>query len=89
MRLQGRPFLFYRLKRILTVTVGILIRVFFVLRVLERNKAQELEAAPFPVFKGTERFTIIGIRKVDPMIFHFVSTGKDWWWFNLFVPHFL
>lgn len=89
MRLRGQPFSFYRLKRIFTVTVGTMIRVFFVLEALERDTAQELEAAPFPVFKVTESYSVVSICKVDPTMFHFVSKGNGSWWFNPFVPHFL
>lgn len=82
---------FYRIRRIFTMTIGTMIRVFFVLSGLQRDISQELEAAPYPVFKksipGQE--VVVGIRKLDPVIFHFVSKGTDSWWYNPYVPNFL
>lgn len=69
------------------MTVGALIRVFFILRVLERDKTQEVEAPPFPVFKGTYLFPIVGVRKVDSAMFYIVSKEEDLWWLNPFVPN--
>lgn len=44
---------FYRVRRIFTVTIGTLVRVFFVLGVLQRDMSQEIEAAPYRVFKNS------------------------------------
>lgn len=81
----------HRVKRIFTVSIGTMERVFFVLQVLRRDRDQEIEAAPYPVFtsNGIDKYVVVGLRRVDPTIYHFVSKGNESWWYNPFVPYFL
>lgn len=91
LRFQDEPFSFHCVSRIFTVTIGTMVRVFFVLDVVERDPDQETGISPYRVFRlPTDAATrIVGIRKIDPTILHFVSKCGGTWWFNPYVPHFL
>lgn len=66
---------FYRVRRIFTMTVGTMVRVFSALDVLHRDASQEIEAAPHRVYKKGPQKEVIRIKQLDPTIFHFVSKG--------------
>lgn len=88
-RLRDDVFAFYRVERIMTVTIGTMVRAFLVLRIMERDITEEVGIAPYPVFNHSPNVILVGIRRLDPVILHFVSKGPGSWWHNPFVPYFL
>lgn len=88
LKLRGSP-TFYRVRRMFTTTMGTMIRLFFVLEVLDRMYGEELPIAPYPILRATNKVIVVGLDKIDPRILHFVSKGADVWWYNPFVPYFL
>lgn len=93
-RLRGEHS-FHRVSRILTVTVGTVVRVFFVLVPVQRATVQENRLAPYQVYRAADpeltgtACIIVGIRKIDPTILHFVKKSEGHWWYNPYIPHFL
>lgn len=82
----------HRVKRILTVTVDSVVRVFFVVVPVRRAPAQENILAPYQVYQEPSldaTCMMVGIRRIDPTVLHFVNKGEGSWWFNPYVPHFL
>lgn len=88
-RLREEPFSFYLVKRILTISVGTYVKTYFVLDVLKRDIALEIEAAPYPVFTTSNDALTVSIRRIDPVVFHFVTKSPNSWWFNPYVPYFM
>lgn len=93
-RLRGEQYCFYRVSRILTVTVGTITRVFFVLLPIQRASAQENPLSPYKVYMYqapslAKCVVVVGIRKIEPAMLHFVAKGEDSWWYNPYVPNFL
>lgn len=91
-RLRGEH-CFHRVSRILAVTVGTVVRVFFVLVPIRRAPVQENRLAPYQVYQAADlelcTCIIVGIRRIDPTILHFVKKSEGNWWYNPYVPHFL
>lgn len=81
----------YRLKIIISVSVGTLCRVFFGIRKLTRDSSQEISAAPYKVYSEDTDIDIffVGISRIEGEDVHFVSKGTDCWWHNPFVTNFL
>lgn len=88
-RLRDDILAFYRVERIITITMGTMVRAFLVLRTMERDTTQEVDIAPYPVFNDSLNIILVAIRRLDPVILHFVGKGPGSWWHNPFVPYFL
>jgi len=82
---------FYKVQRIFTVTIGTIIRVFFLIEGLKRDIMEEIEAAPCPVFINVldTPAPLVSDKRLDPTMFHFVLKGEKTLWYNSFVPNFL
>ncbi|KAI5839645.1 hypothetical protein DFP73DRAFT_598240 [Morchella snyderi] len=86
-KLRGNP-TFYRVKRMLTTTMGNMVRLFFVLDILQRLQEEELAMIPYMVLQAMGESIVVPLEKIEPISLHFVTKGEGVWWCNPYVPHF-
>lgn len=88
-KLRDDTLAFYQVERVITVTIGTMVRAFLVLSTMERDITEQIGIAPYPVFNDSRNVILAAIRRLDPVILHFVGKGPNSWWHNPFVPYFL
>jgi hypothetical protein len=79
---------FFRIARIVTLTLGTQRRCFLVCSVLDRAFDEEWSEAPYEVYKEVLEKVCFSVRSVAPENLHFVSKTPTSWWWNPYIVNF-
>jgi hypothetical protein len=80
---------FYRIKRIVTLTIAGHTRCFLVCTEMIREVESELDYAPYDVLREGSRTQVFSIEEIVPQNMHVPRRNATSWWWNPYVNHFL
>jgi hypothetical protein len=81
---------FYRVVRIVTLTISGHTRCFLICTEMVRDMEAELTCAPYDIFReGSNRTHVLSIEEIVPENMHVLKRNATSWWWNPYVNHFL
>jgi hypothetical protein len=87
---QSVPASFYRVARIVTLTISRHTRCFLICTEMIRDVEAELTCAPYDVLReGSNRTHVLSIEDIVPQNMHVLKRNATSWWWNPYVNRFL
>jgi hypothetical protein len=80
---------FFRVGRIVTISIGGHTRCFLVCSLMVRMVEAELSCAPYDVLREGEQMEVLSIEEIVPENIHVLKRDASSWWWNPYVNRFL